>query len=140
MLRRKGLTEKYDCAGVYCIKLNGKIVYIGKSLNMLERIAAHYVGIKKGSELKYRILSEVQRKGKTVEFDVLYYAKSQKYYDIVNEIGEKEGELIREYRPLLNAQIPKKENWRKWDIHILDAKEILNQLLKSSETRSDQKS
>lgn len=59
MLRRKGLTEKYDCAGVYCIKLNGEIVYIGKSLNMLERIAAHYVGIKKGSELKYRILSEV---------------------------------------------------------------------------------
>ena len=47
MLRRKGLTEKYDCAGVYCIKLNGEIVYIGKSLNMLERIAAHYVGIKK---------------------------------------------------------------------------------------------
>lgn len=137
MLRRKGLTEKYDCAGVYCIKLNGEIVYIGKSLNMLERIAAHYVGIKKGSELKYRILSEVQRKGKTVEFDVLYYAKSQKYYDIVNEIGEKEGELIRKYFPLLNAQIPKKENWRKWDIHILDAKEILNQLLKSSETRSD---
>ena len=30
-----------------------------------------------------------------MEFDVLYYAKSQKYYDIVNEIGEKEGELIR---------------------------------------------
>ena len=136
MLRRKGLTEKYDCAGVYCIKLNGEIVYIGKSLNMLERIAAHYVGIKKGSELKYRILSEVQRKGKTVEFDVLYYAKSQKYYDIVNEIGEKEGELIREYRPMLNDQIPKKENWRKWDIHILDAKEILNQLLKNNETRS----
>lgn len=72
-----------------------------------------------------------------MEFDVLYYAKSQKYYDIVNEIGEKEGELIREYLPLLNAQIPKKENWRKWDIHILDVKEILNQLLKSSETRSN---
>ena len=137
MLRRKGLTEKYDCAGVYCIKLNGEIVYIGKSLNMLERIAAHYVGIKKGSELKYRILSEVQRKGKTVEFDVLYYAKSQKYYDIVNEIGEKEGELIREYLPLLNAQIPKKENWRKWDIKPLDVKKVLYQLLESSETRSD---
>lgn len=137
MFRRQVLAEKYEHAGVYCIKIDEQIVYIGKSLNMMDRIAAHYVGIKRGSELKYRILSEVQRKGKTVEFDVLYYAKSQKYYDIVNEIGEKEGELIREYRPLLNAQIPKKENWHKWDIHILDAREILNQLLKNSETRSD---
>lgn len=72
-----------------------------------------------------------------MEFDVLYYAKSQKYYDIVNEIGEKEGELIREYRPLLNAQIPKKENWHKWDIKPLDAKKVLSQLLENDETRSD---
>lgn len=136
MFRRQGLAEKYEHAGVYCIKIDEQIVYIGKSLNMMDRIAAHYVGIKRGSELKYRILSEVQRKGKTVEFDVLYYAKSQKYYDIVNEIGEKEGELIREYRPLLNAQIPKKENWHKWDIKPLDAKKVLSQLLGNGETRS----
>lgn len=56
-------------------------------------MAAHYVGINCGTERKYRILSEAQRKGKPVVFDVLYYAKSKD--DIDNEIGEKEGELIR---------------------------------------------
>ena len=58
MFRRKGLADKYEHPGIYCIKLNDQIVYIGKSLNMLERIAAHYVGVKTGSERKYRLLSE----------------------------------------------------------------------------------
>lgn len=41
---------------------------------MLKRVAAHYVGIKTGSEKKYRLLSEIQRNGHAVVFDVLYYA------------------------------------------------------------------
>ena len=40
------------------IKLDDQLVYIGKSKNMLERVASHYVGIKQGSELKYRIIAE----------------------------------------------------------------------------------
>lgn len=39
MLIRKGYSEKYKHAGIYCIKQNGKIIYIGKSTNMLRRIA-----------------------------------------------------------------------------------------------------
>ena len=58
MLRRKGLAPKYEHPGIYCIKMNDKIVYIGKSRNMLERVAAHYVGIRCGTERKYRILAE----------------------------------------------------------------------------------
>ena len=58
MFRRRGQSPKYEHPGIYCIKLNDQIVYIGKSLNMLERIAYHYVGIKTGSEKKYRILAE----------------------------------------------------------------------------------
>ena len=38
-LKRKGLGAKYECAGVYCIKIDHRIVYIGKSANMLRRIA-----------------------------------------------------------------------------------------------------
>ena len=60
MFRRNGLSTKYEYPGIYCIKLDGRIVYIGKSENMLERIAAHYVGIKTGSELKYQIIKEVR--------------------------------------------------------------------------------
>jgi len=58
MLRRRGLAPKYEHPGIYCIKLDNQLVYIGKSKNMLERVASHYVGIKQGSELKYRIIAE----------------------------------------------------------------------------------
>ena len=58
MLRRRGLAPKYEHPGIYCIKLDDQLVYIGKSKNMLERVASHYVGIKQGAELKYRIIAE----------------------------------------------------------------------------------
>ena len=70
-------------------------MYIGKSENMLKRIAYHYVGIKAGSEKKYRLLSEIQRNGHPIEFDVLYYAQATGTATIREEIGSKEGELIR---------------------------------------------
>lgn len=129
MLRRKGLSEKYECAGIYCIKLNEQIVYIGKSRNMLLRIAEHYVGIKQESEKKYRILAELQRKGHTVCFDVLYYAQKTKKAEIEEEIGEKEGVFIRKHRPPLNTQIPKANDWHKFDTNHVDAKELLQSLL-----------
>ena len=129
MLRKNGLASKYDSPGIYCIKLNEKIVYIGKSRNMLWRVASHYVGIKRGSERKYRILAEAQRKGKIVGFDVLYYAKNKGKRAFLNEIGEKEGAFIREYRPILNTQIPKEEDWHKWDVEEVNAREVLKLLL-----------
>lgn len=129
MLRRKGLSEKYECAGIYCIKLNEQIVYIGKSRNMLLRIAEHYVGIRQESEKKYRILAELQRKGHTVCFDVLYYAQKTKKAEIEEEIGEKEGVFIRKHRPPLNTQIPKANDWHKFDTNHVDAKELLQRLL-----------
>lgn len=97
---------------------------------MLERIAAHYVGTKTGSELKYRILKEAREKlNCPIGFDVLYYAQTEKKEDIIEEIGQKEGELIRQYRPLLNTQIPKAENWRHWNVKKLNAEEVLRLLL-----------
>lgn len=94
-LKRKGLADKYEHPGIYCIKINGRIVYVGKSRNMLQRIADHYVGIKAGKETKYRIMAEAQRKGHSISFDVLYYATARTPSAIIEEIGEKEGEYIR---------------------------------------------
>lgn len=74
-------------------------------------------------------MAEAQRKGHAINFDVLYYAKSSRYLDWLAEIGEKEGEYIRQYRPLLNTQIPKADNWHKFDVNTLDAREILNSIL-----------
>lgn len=97
---------------------------------MLERIAAHYVGIKTGSERKYRIIQEVaSKKDCPVQFDVLYYAQSDTDDEIIEEIGQKEGELIRQYKPLLNTQIPKEEDWRKWTKKKVDSEAVLKLLL-----------
>ena len=128
-LKRNGLADKYEHAGIYCIKIDETVVYIGKSYNMLKRVAQHYVAIQKPTEKKSRILSEARRKGHAINFDVLYYAKAQAYTSIMAEIGEKEGEYIRQYMPILNTQIPKEDNWHKFDVNPLDAREILKSIL-----------
>ena len=127
-LKRKGLDKKYNFAGIYCIKIDDEIVYIGKSLNMLKRVAQHYVGIKSQSELKYRILAEAQRKGHTINFDVLYYATESGYNAVKDEIGTKEGEYIRKYKPALNTQIPRENDYHKFDVCRVKTKEILSTL------------
>ena len=127
-LKRKGLADKYEKAGIYCIKIDNDIVYIGKSHNMLKRVAQHYVGIKSQSELKYRILAEAQRKGHTINFDVLYYATGHVYNAVKDEIGTKEGEYIRKYKPALNTQIPKETDYRTFDVCRVQTKEILKTL------------
>ena len=128
-LKRKGYAEKYEHAGIYCIKIDETIVYIGKSYNMLKRVAQHYALIQQQAEKKYRILAEAQRKGHDINFDVLYYAHNRRYKDILAEIGEKEGEYIRKYNPVLNTQIPKEENWERWDTQTVDAKSVLKSIL-----------
>lgn len=61
-MKRKGLASKYEHAGIYCIKIDNDIVYIGKSGNMLRRIAQHYSGIKMGTEKKYRMQHSSQQR------------------------------------------------------------------------------
>ena len=125
MFRRKGLGDKYEHPGIYCIKLRGQIVYIGKSQNMLERIASHYVGINTGAAKKYKIIWDVaQELNCPIEFDVLYYAQEMSKDEITEEIGQKEGELIRQHLPPLNTQIPKETNWRTWEVKTLNADEV----------------
>ena len=128
-LKRKGYAPKYDHAGIYCIKIDDTIVYIGKSHNMLKRVSQHYAAIMGQSEKKYRIFAEAQRKGHSINFDVLYHAAETYYPAVKNEIGQKEGEYIRQYKPILNTQIPREDDWRKFDVRAVDAREVLKELL-----------
>lgn len=112
--RKNYLVQKYNRAGIYSISIDDELVYIGKSYNMLKRIAEHMVGIKLQSEKKYSILAQNQRSGKAINFDVLYYAKQSNYCALEEELGSKEGEYIRRFMPRLNTQIPTEQNWRKF--------------------------
>ena len=127
-LKRRGLAAKYEFAGIYCIKVDETIVYIGKSGNMLRRIAQHYAGIQRQTEKKYAVLAEARRRGHNINFDVLYYAQSTRYADKLAEIGQKEGEYIRKYQPILNTQIPKEDDWKHFEVREIDAKSIIESL------------
>ena len=128
-LKRNGYADKYDHAGIYCIKIDNIIVYIGKSTNMLRRVAEHYAAIKGQETRKYRRLAEEKRKGHSINRDVLYDAKARYASAIKEEIGEKEGEYIRANRPALNTQIPKADNWRNYEINELASTITLSEIL-----------
>ncbi len=49
------------------------------------------------------MMAEAQRRGFTINFDVLAYAHSVCKDDIEEEIGKAESNYIRQYRPLLNT-------------------------------------
>ncbi len=74
-------------------------------------------------------MAEAKEKGHDIGFDVLYYAKSRRYADKLAEIGEKEGEYIRRHRPVLNTQIPKEEDWHKYENKEVNAGEVLQEIL-----------
>lgn len=80
---------------------------------MLQRMAQHYTRLAIPDEHKYDLLAEAARRGHTVRFTVLYYATSTAAA-LEEEIGAKEGDLIRAHRPPLNYQIPTAANWRKF--------------------------
>lgn len=106
------------------------LVYIGKSTNMLKRLAEHYVALRShDKEHKYEVLNEAKRRNCIVNFDVLRYAQSFRKADLIEEIGVAEGEYIRKYRPPLNKQIPKEENWRKYDINPTASTITLDEIL-----------
>lgn len=104
--------SKYDCSGIYCIYIDDKLVYIGKSKNMKNRIASHMYNMEiNDKEHKYQILNEAIRTGHTIRFDKIQRC------DIVENISDLEGYWIRHYMPPLNTQIPKEENSKKYIIN-----------------------
>lgn len=112
---------KYNCAGIYSISIGGKLVYIGKSNDVKTRITFHIMNLTDQSTRdyyshKYDVIREAVGRKIIVEFDLLYKAKEIDEEKVQEEIGIKEGELIRKYMPPLNYQIPKEENYKRYNI------------------------
>ena len=112
---------KYSTSGIYAIfavlgeedsqSENRKLLYIGKSKNMLQRIATHYTHIKfpyskESEQHKYQIMRLLHKCGYPIAFDVLEYTT-------IPLLDQKEGEWIRKLEPPLNYQIPKPDGgWK----------------------------
>lgn len=92
--------DKYAGAGIYSIGIKDKIVYVGKSKDMLNRICNHIQHIKDETEgHKYKLLHGIQNRGYTIEFNVLEHCE-------VDNLDEKEIYWINEIKPYLNSQFP----------------------------------
>lgn len=98
---------KYDAAGIYEIFIDNKLVYIGQSKNMLNRIVSHMWEIDYNIKTnKYIQLRRARDAGHKIRFDVLCYCSE-------DELNYQECINIRKFMPLLNYQIPRLEDG--WD-------------------------
>ena len=79
-------------------------------------------------------MAQIQSEGHVIGFDVLYNASSIARHDIDEEIGYMEGVFLRKYRPVLNTQIPKQEDWHKYEVKKIATAEELRRLLSSTTT------
>lgn len=93
-----------DCSGIYCIKLQGQIIYIGQARNLLYRALAHQVNTELDlPEHKYDVFRGIIQNGYTLSFEVLEYVPN------IEDLKVVEGRWIRKYVPILNYQIPKED-------------------------------
>ena len=115
----KKIKWKYNKPGIYCIKIQGQIVYIGKSLNMLKRISQHMFEITRDKQTshKYTILRQAKDKGIDIQFDVLRTCFGRSASELDNILGDAEAALIRRYRPILNYQLPRVGDYWNYDIN-----------------------
>lgn len=103
-VKTKYIKPYLDKSGIYCIKIDGVIIYIGKADNLLKRILSHQVNTELGlPEHKYNVFRGIIQKGYTLCFEVLEYVPNKKNLLIV------EGKWIRKYMPIMNYQIPKED-------------------------------
>ena len=82
--------------GIYCIKVDDCIVYVGKSNNIEERAAQHWQGIYHSKENKYELLRGCRRTHK-ISFWLLEECVEDKILD-------KERKWIDFLKPCLNSK------------------------------------
>ena len=119
---KEAVNDKYDCPGLYSISIGDKLVYIGKSKSIIDRIGFHIWDIEDEeaesyNSHKYEIMREAIRRGKRISFELIYKSEETDEDKIEEDIGYQEGVYIRKYLPPLNYQIPKEDNWRKFSVN-----------------------
>lgn len=134
--RNQELVEKYNHPGIYSVSIGDKLAYIGKSRDMICRLAQHIFytnNLQETKTHKYKIFALARLMGYDVRFDVMYVASGKSEAEIDDEIGKKEAELINQYLPPLNYQIPKMLNYKSFTVNKRANTITLLELLGNSE-------
>lgn len=105
-----GAKDKYDHYGIYCITVDKKIVYVGKSRNMLKRIAQHMYEIEYNNKKNmYKVLKQLKSTHQ-IGFDVLTVTDEDD-----KQLGRAEAYAIHHHNPCLNIQHPHLDDYMKYD-------------------------
>ena len=109
---------KYDKPGIYLISINDILVYVGKSKNMLYRIAGHSWEIIYGTNgNKYRVLNQAYNDPNCrINFDCLVSAPDD-CEDLDQWLGETEAQAIDFMQPPLNYQLPIPGNHKHYKVN-----------------------
>lgn len=116
LIKQAGQEDKYNRQGIYCIKVQDKLVYIGKSANMLWRVASHILAIdgigKDSAGNKYKILRTAKTRGLQISFDVLEYIDGTN-----SDLDAAEAKWINQELPVLNTQIPHPRFYKQYTVN-----------------------
>lgn len=133
LCKDEDLVHRYQKAGLYSIHIEDKLVYIGKSRNMLKRLASHMANTETSNSHKYEILRQARDRGLKIQFSPIYYSLALTEQMIDDDIGFKEAEEIRRHLPPLNYQLPLLDNYHRFEVnkkaHRIQLAEILNEPL-----------
>lgn len=133
LCKDQDLIDRYQRPGLYSIHIEDKLVYIGKSRNILKRLASHMAETEYSKSHKYQILRQARNRGLKIQFNPIYYSYATGEQEIDDDIGFKEAEAIWRQLPPLNYQLPLLDNYHRFEVnkraHTIQLAEILNEPL-----------
>ena len=91
--RNQELVEKYNHPGIYSVSIGDKLAYIGKSRDMICRLAQHIFytnNLQETKTHKYKIFALARLMGYDVRFDVMYVASGKSEAEIDDELTSEE--------------------------------------------------
>ena len=109
--------EEYQKPGCYCITIENRIVYIGKTTDMYRRFTEHRRLIYSTTSEKQWWIYKILRKAKferrlSVQMFPLYWSQEQNKVAIKADITAHEALFIKKYQPCLNLEIPNYDGTR----------------------------
>lgn len=102
LVKQNAILNKSIAPGVYCIKENGIIVYIGSSVSPYKRRSCHFSVNKFGGEINNSTVAHALADGIVKREDLTF--EMMEYIDDYRSRKDREIELINHHQPMLNTR------------------------------------